>query len=299
LCAKCTSQRHGARIYFTVMEDILRESERVDALEKSVVSDESRDPHVLGGGGYGTVYIMGHQAMKVLTDKCSDAKAEYDMQVRIYNAVDDMMKETPSLRELPLAVPEPSGFNNDSGTLHGTAYFCSVLMERVFPPPGHHHMVHASLEENSSPTPNRVMYTTGSVPRPRGFFADAGYLDSYLRDTNLKSSAYVAYLMGVGVGCCLDAGIAPFDVEFVIGRATATCTDLKLYMMDFGLCENLSKFDSLSSVVHGNGKVVGLEYDIYVPTDPDLPLYKEFQRGLLGRDKSLHEELANLLEALL
>jgi hypothetical protein len=55
----------------------------------------------------------------------------------------------------------------------------------------------------------------------------------------------------------------------------------------------------LSSVVHGNGKVVGLEYDIYVPTDPDLPLYKEFQRGLLGRDKSLHEELANLLEALL
>jgi hypothetical protein len=229
---------------------------------------------VIGSGGYGLIVSDGDTVTKMLyADKCKDAHAEYAIQQRLHAA-------------MPMVVPKPLAYSGTAGVWEGAGmrvnYACQITMQRLYPPPGFDVLVHC-MAEDDDPIYNKEMFTEASGGRvSRGYFASIDVLSRFMPIAELR------HRMGEVYGKCIDAGVIPYDAEFVLGRLTPH-GQTRLFLIDFGMALS-TKGHSVSDAINGVGSVVGLDLDPYLPNED-----AGFIRGIDTHSPGLRGEIARAL----
>ncbi len=223
---------------------------------------------IIGAGNFGLVVSNSNKSKKVTKlfydmVKCSVLPLEASIQIAARKALQGIAL-VPCIEHV---YSYPIRFQDND-------YLCGITMERVPMPEGFSTPVHMLLGYDQYDIDTEwgrdMKLPVGPNNPPRGFHAGPEMLTAIWEDEGCDLTLEkLAYIMGKGTSAMLDAGIYPFDIEWIYGGHG------KIYVIDFGLAE--FRTVDKNAYLHGNSSQ-SLAVNYYVPK-PGMRGYTEFVEG--------------------
>lgn len=227
---------------------------------------------ILGGGGFGIILkTQNDKALKLIknVNECESLKQEIYIHKRIEEILTNKshknVAKVPHIYETFENIVTVN-INNVKNT-----YLCGILMDKIealkFPDCKEFCQFHPAFGlEFDEEDIDRIHYVNDKIELKefRGFYGSVDYLSEILEARNIEPEKYIENLvvqMAKTLKVLLINGVNPADIEFVIDN------DLKLWILDFGLCFEINPFKTrkeLQEFLNKKG-IYGLKDNMYIP----------------------------------